>query len=70
MKIPPKTTFQVHSILYKNLQFNCSIHVVNNVKFCIDQQCTMVYKTEASICNIGEVESKSWSNTVIETKRF
>lgn len=29
----------------------------------------MVYKTEVSICNIGEVENKSLSNTVIETKK-
>lgn len=30
----------------------------------------MVYKTEVNIYNIGEVENKSWSNTVIDTNRF
>lgn len=72
MKVPQKTNFQVHFKLYKKT-INCLIgfiHLVNQVKFYCFYSIIIWFIKQKNIYNIGEVENKSWSNTVIDTNRF
>lgn len=70
MKILPKTTFQVHNIIKSYQLFNW-FHSFNLTgKILLILSVMKFTKTKMNIYKIGEVETKSWSNTGIDTKIF